>query len=104
MSGATKANADTADLEQQLRALRSDVAGLADLLKNFSSQKAADAGKAINEQADEIIARGREIAGQASERAKGAVTSIEEHIAEKPVQSAIMALLIGIVVGSMGRR
>ena len=99
-----KSNPDVADLEEQLKALRADVATLADLLKGAAQHKATEAGKVIHEQADDLVRRGKEVAEGATQRAKGAVTSIEEHIAEKPVQSALIALLVGIVIGSLGRR
>jgi ElaB/YqjD/DUF883 family membrane-anchored ribosome-binding protein len=99
-----KSNSDIADLEEQLKAIRTDVATLADLLKGAAQHKAAETGKAIHEQADDLVRRGRDMAEGATQRAKGAVTSIEEQIAEKPVQSALIALLVGIVIGSLGRR
>jgi ElaB/YqjD/DUF883 family membrane-anchored ribosome-binding protein len=84
--------------------MRTDVAQLAELLKAVASGGAADAGKALHDQADELVRRGREVAEGATQRAKGAVSTIEDQIVEKPVQSALIALLIGIVIGSLGRR
>jgi len=99
-----KSNPDVADLEEQLKALRTDVATLADLLKGAAQHKVAETGKAIHDQTDDLVRRGKEVAEGATLRARGAVTSIEEQIAEKPVQSALIALLVGLVIGSMGRR
>ena len=44
-----KSNPDVADLEEQLKALRADVATLADLLKGAAQHKATEAGKVIHE-------------------------------------------------------
>jgi ElaB/YqjD/DUF883 family membrane-anchored ribosome-binding protein len=104
MSNTTKSSAEVSDLQEQLKAIRTDVAHLTDILKGMASNRTADAGKALHDQADELIRRGREAADDATQRAKGAVSDIEDQIAEKPIQSAIIALLIGMVIGSFGRR
>jgi ElaB/YqjD/DUF883 family membrane-anchored ribosome-binding protein len=95
---------DLAELQEQLKTIRADVSALADLLKGAAHSKAAEAGKALHEQADDLVRRGKEMTEGATQRARGAVTSIEEQIVEKPVQSALIALFIGIVIGSLGRR
>jgi ElaB/YqjD/DUF883 family membrane-anchored ribosome-binding protein len=104
MSNPTKSNPEASDLQEQLKVIRADVAHLTDLLKGMAGNRTADAGKALQDQADELIRRGRESAEGATQRVKGAVSTIEEQIAENPVQSAFIALLIGIVIGSLGRR
>ena len=104
MSAPTNADPDLAELQEQLKIIRADVSALADLLKGAAHNKAAEAGKALHVQADDLVRRGREVTEGATQRARSAVTSIEEQIAEKPVQSALIALLAGIVIGSLGRR
>jgi ElaB/YqjD/DUF883 family membrane-anchored ribosome-binding protein len=104
MSNASKSNPEVSDLQEQLKAIRTEVAHLAEIMKGMGSNRVADAGKALHDQADVLIKRGREAAEEATQRAKGAVSTIEGQIAEKPVQSAFIALLIGIVIGSLGRR
>ena len=104
MSSASTPRPEAEDLQQQLKTLRNDVAGLAETIKGLAASRAADASRAVHEPADDLVGRTREMAEGAPERAKGAVTTLEDPIAEKPVQSALIALLIGIVIGSLGRR
>jgi ElaB/YqjD/DUF883 family membrane-anchored ribosome-binding protein len=104
MSSPATPGSDLAELQEQLKTIRADVATLADLLKGAAHGRAAEAGKALHEQADDLVRHGKEMTEGATERARSAVTSIEEQIVEKPVQSALIALLIGIVIGSLGRR
>lgn len=94
----------TGSLDQQLQALREDVASLAESLKRLASATASDATRHMHEQADDLLKRTKDAAGDATRYATGAAASIEEHIVQKPVQSALIALLIGIVIGSLGRR
>jgi ElaB/YqjD/DUF883 family membrane-anchored ribosome-binding protein len=104
MANVTRQGPESGELEEQLKTLRKDVANLADVIKGMAASKTADASRAAHEQAENLIRRTTEAAEGATQRARGAVVSIEDHIAEKPVQSALIALLIGIVIGSLGRR
>jgi len=104
MSTPATTNPDLTELQEQLKTIRADVATLADLVKGAAHSRAAEASRPLHEQADDLVRRGKEITEGATERARSAVTSIEEQIVEKPVQSALIALLIGIVIGSLGRR
>jgi ElaB/YqjD/DUF883 family membrane-anchored ribosome-binding protein len=97
-------SAGLAELQEQLKAIRADVATLAELLKGAAHSKAAEAGKVLREQADDLVRRGNEMTADATQHARSTVTSIEKQIAEKPVQSALIALLAGIVIGALGRR
>jgi ElaB/YqjD/DUF883 family membrane-anchored ribosome-binding protein len=104
MSTPVNAKPDLDELQEQLKSIRADLSTLADTFKGAAHNKAAEAGRALHEQADDLVRRGKQVTEGATFRARSAVTSIEEQIAEKPVQSALIALLAGIVIGSLGRR
>lgn len=92
------------DLEQQVKTLRNDIASLAEDIKGLAASRAAETSRAVREHVNDLAGQTREMAEGASRHAKSAVSTIEDQIAEKPVQSALVALLIGIVIGSLGRR
>lgn len=104
MSDQAKPNADIKDVEEQIKAIRAEIASLGGLLKEIAGARAAQASGVLQDEADDLLRKGREAAEGAAQRARGVANTLEDHIAEKPVQSALIALLIGIVIGSFGRR
>jgi ElaB/YqjD/DUF883 family membrane-anchored ribosome-binding protein len=60
--------------------------------------------KAARDEADELLNRTRQAADEVAGRAKQAAGSMESYIVEKPFQSAIVALLVGIFIGFLSRR
>jgi ElaB/YqjD/DUF883 family membrane-anchored ribosome-binding protein len=55
-------------------------------------------------EAEALLDRSRAILDEGRTRAKEATASIEDHIREKPVQSALVALGVGFLVGIITRR
>ncbi|MCB1378802.1 MAG: hypothetical protein KDK89_10615 [Alphaproteobacteria bacterium] len=104
MPNAAKPSPEFKDLEDQIKAIRKDLTDLTSLLKDLTGTKAAEAGETIQNEASEFLRKTRHAAEGAAEKAQSAAGTIEKHIIEKPVQSALIALLIGIVIGSWGRR
>jgi ElaB/YqjD/DUF883 family membrane-anchored ribosome-binding protein len=92
------------DVEAQIAAIRDDVSELTRLLKDLAASKAGAATEALMGEAETLKRQAHDAADEAVRKAKSAATSIEDHIVEKPVQSALIALLIGILIGAMGRR
>ncbi len=91
-------------VEDQIGILRDDVAQLGKLMSELAKDRADRVRGAAAEGAEELLDRSRKAADDATRRARKAVASIEELIEERPVQSALFAFLIGLVVGSMSRR
>lgn len=104
MAQATKRNVTSADVEDQLATIREDVSKLTKLVVEMGKEKVDESTKAAREGADDILSRAKRSAENAARQAKEKTASIEEHIIERPIQSAIVALLIGIFIGSMSRR
>ncbi len=95
---------ETLQLAEQIQTIRDDLAKLTSLLKDMAASTATDGAKTLHDEADHLLHRTRQAAEIAADKARGAAGSIETQIAEKPIQSALIALLIGLVIGSLGRR
>ncbi len=104
MATAPKSAPTTTDVEEQIKTIRNDISTLTDLLKDLTGSKAEDVRKTVKDEADDLLKRSKETAEEATARAKQAAGSVEDYIAEKPVQSALIALLVGIFIGSLSRR
>jgi len=104
MSEAEKGAGTEVELEAQIQRLREDFAEMARLLKSLAGEKAAAAGEAVHGETEAQLRRSREAAENVRATAATAGTAIEDHIAATPVQSAVIALLIGFLLGSLSRR
>lgn len=96
--------ATTEHIEAQISTIRNDIATLTGLLKDLASQKVDDVRKTAKGEADDLLKRSREAADEATAKAKEAAGSVEGYISEKPVQATLIALLVGIFIGSLSRR
>lgn len=92
------------DIERQFRLIRDDVTDLARIIKKVGESKTGDARDAALAEANELLERSRAKLDEGVAQAKGAAASVEDYIHEKPVQSAIIALGVGFLVGLMTRR
>ena len=102
---ATKSDTpDTNDIEAQVEQIRADIATLTRLLTEVAGAKAEQTKDLALDQAEELIRKSRAGALAAQREAENALHSVERYIEEKPVQSATMALLAGIVIGWWSRR
>jgi ElaB/YqjD/DUF883 family membrane-anchored ribosome-binding protein len=104
MATTGKAAPKPEDIEAQVAQIREDVARLTQLLGEAVGAKAEDAKGRVSEEAEALIGLARKRAHDARHRVEDAATGIEQYIEEKPVQSAMMALLAGIVIGLLTRR
>ncbi len=104
MAEARKTAPSATDVEDQIKTIRDDIATLTTLLQGLAGAKAGEARKAVKDEADDLLKRSRETADEARARARQAAGSVEEYVSEKPLQSALIALLVGIFIGSLSRR
>ena len=92
------------DIEAQVAQIRDDVATLTRLLGELAGAKVDEAKGLALDEAEAVIGRARRTAEAARDRAQGAAHSIESYIEEKPVQSAMIALVAGLFIGLLTRR
>ena len=104
MATSTRSSTKTEDVEAQIKTIRDDVATLTSLLKDLAEDRLEGAKNAVHEDADELLRKSRDATRQAGQSARQATSSMEQYITEKPVQSTLIALLVGIVIGSLSRR
>ena len=104
MAASTKDGPTATDVEEQIKTIRDDISTLTGLLKKLAESKADDVKKGAKDEADDLLKRSRDAADQAAARARDAAGSVEDYISEKPVQATLIALLVGIFIGSLSRR
>lgn len=92
------------DIEAQLRQIREDLSTLTRLLGELAGEKTETAKGMALDEAAELVARSRKTAEAARHRAESAAHGIEQYIEEKPVQSAMIALIAGMFIGWLSRR
>ena len=103
-SGSTGRGSDAGDIEEQIRTIREDVSKLSKLIIGLGEDTLSDAVKTAREEAEELLGRSKRMADDATQRARKTAGTVEDYIAEKPFQSAMIALLVGFLIGSMSRR
>jgi ElaB/YqjD/DUF883 family membrane-anchored ribosome-binding protein len=98
-----------------LTALRADLNGLKDTVTKFISQVSSEAAKSAREVtssvADQVggvatdyVGKGAEMTSAASEQAKTVVSELECMARRNPLVAIAGAVLIGILIGLLGRR
>lgn len=92
------------DLERQFQNIRDDITTLGRLLRDIGEAKAGEKRDAALAEAEALLERSRAALDKGRARAGDATVTIEDHIREKPVQSALIALGIGFLVGIITRR
>ena len=92
------------DIEAQVTQIRDDIATLTRLLGELAGAKVDEAKGLALDEAEAVVGRARKTAEAARDRAQGAAHSIESYIEEKPVQSAMIALVAGRFIGLLTRR
>lgn len=100
----TRNRPGTDDLERQFQAVRDDITTLGQLLRDIGEAKAGETRDAALAEAADLLERSRTILDEGRLKVRQTSTSIEDHIREKPVQSALVALGIGFLVGIIMRR
>ena len=97
-------NVGSDDIERQFRIIREDFTTLSGLLREIGEAKAGEKRDAAMAQANELLERARATLEDGRLKAQAATASIEDHIRTKPVQSAMIALGVGFLVGILTRR
>ena len=69
---------------------------------------AAETGKELRDQAQELMAQGKEVAAEYYEEGRNQVLAwqqqLEKQVREKPLQSLLMAAGMGLLLGLLRRR
>lgn len=104
MAPPRKTETPVADIDEQIKTIREDISRLTKLMMQLGEDKVSEAKKTVRDEADDLLKRSKHAAEEAAETAKAKVAPIEDYIVEKPVQSALIALLVGIFLGSLSRR
>jgi ElaB/YqjD/DUF883 family membrane-anchored ribosome-binding protein len=92
------------DVQSQFKEVTDEVAALADMLKDIAASKGEDVRAAAGERLEEIARRAQVLAGKARAKTQSEFASIEQKITEKPLQSALIAFVIGLLLGILTRR
>lgn len=101
---ATAGSKETEELKAQIKTLSDDVGVLTKMLKELAESTASDLGEDVRAKVEEMAERTGKLKRDASAKARAEADSIVRHISEKPMQSALIALLVGIIFGAMTRR
>ncbi len=106
------------DFQDDLKALRADIAALTATVGDFASQASraeADVTKRVKKAAkgaigtgeemlDEGVELGHDAAKAAASGARAGASSLEHLIEKNPMNAILLALGIGLVVGFVGRK
>ena len=98
-----------------LTALRADLNGLKDTVAKFISQVSSEAAKSAREVtssvadqvgcvASDYVGKGAELTSAASEQAKTIASELESMARRNPLGAIAGAVLIGVLIGWLGRR
>jgi ElaB/YqjD/DUF883 family membrane-anchored ribosome-binding protein len=87
-----------------LQSLRADLNSLKDTVAKFVSQAGNEAAKSAREVTSNVADRGAELASAASDHAKGFASELENMARRNPIGALAGAVVIGVLIGLMGRR
>jgi ElaB/YqjD/DUF883 family membrane-anchored ribosome-binding protein len=98
-----------------LQSLRSDLNSLKDTVANFVSQAGGEAAKSarevtsnvagqVSDVANDLADKGAKMASAASDHAKSFGTELENMARRNPIGALAGAVVIGVLIGLMGRR
>jgi ElaB/YqjD/DUF883 family membrane-anchored ribosome-binding protein len=110
IAGVTAANASN-DIAADLKALRSDLNSLTETVTNFIARTGNEAAKSareittnLAEQVGNIAEKGANVASIASDQGKNLANELESMARRNPFGVIAGAVLVGVVIGMMGRR
>lgn len=92
------------DIEAQMKVIREDIAELSNLMKQAGEEKLSKLSASARVEAEKLVGESKKKIEEIEARVKQKTSSIEDYVSEKPVQSAFVALLIGLFIGSISRR
>jgi ElaB/YqjD/DUF883 family membrane-anchored ribosome-binding protein len=101
--------------EADVKALRDDLNNLKETVSNFIARATSDAAKSVREAtsnvagqvtsvAGDLAQRGSEAASAATDQAKTLATEFENMARRNPLGAMAGAVIIGIMIGMLGRR
>jgi ElaB/YqjD/DUF883 family membrane-anchored ribosome-binding protein len=94
----------TEAIQDQVSDVTDEVAALAAMMKDLATSTGEDLRGAAGEKLAEIARRSQALADRAKTKTQSEIASLEKAITEKPVQSALIALVVGLVLGALLRR
>jgi len=100
----TKRTTGRDDLERQFQVIQEDITTLSKLLRDIGEEKVGEKRDAALAEAAELLDRSRSKINEGQLKARQTAASIEDYIHKQPVQSALIALSVGFLVGMMTRR
>ena len=103
-NGKSASEKDYAALEADFLRLREDVASLSETVKNVASREARGMADAMLNGIDGAAERVRKAGKRAQNTAQEAAESLQASVEEHPIQSVLLALGLGVVVGMLLRR
>ncbi len=92
------------DVEKQFQVIRDDITKLTNLLCEIGEEKAGEKRDAALAEAAELLEKSRATIDEGRLKARQATVTIEDYIYKQPVQSALIALGVGFLVGMITRR
>ena len=87
-----------------LQSLRADLNSLKDTLAKFMCQAGGEAAKSAREVTANVASRGTEMASTTSEQVKSFPAELENMMRRNPIGALAGAVVIGVLIGMMGRR
>lgn len=100
----TTRNTSRDDLERQFQIIQDDITTLSKLLRDIGEEKAGEKRDAALAEAAELLEKSSSKIQEGQLKARQAAASIEDYIHKQPVQSALIALGVGFLVGMITRR
>lgn len=92
------------DVQAQLTALADNIAQLTGLVRDLTQGKTSATGEDLAGKLGEFAAASHDLGDKAREAMRDEVAAIERQIVEKPLQSALIAFVAGLVLGAILRR
>lgn len=92
------------ELEQQFKVIAGDITKLTELMREIGEAKASEKRDAALAEATKLLDKSRSALEEGRLKMRQGTASVEHYIQEKPVQSAMIALGVGFLVGLMSRR
>jgi ElaB/YqjD/DUF883 family membrane-anchored ribosome-binding protein len=94
----------TEELEDHLEVLQDDIATLARLMKEIGEGAAGETRDKALAEAAHLLERSRAAVDQGRRQVREKAATVEDYIHDRPVQSTLIALGVGLLVGLMTRR
>lgn len=94
----------TDDIAEQVKALREDLAKLAETVGDLAVDEAEAFNGRVRRKADRLVKKGRKVARNAAARGRKAVDGLEHAVEAEPLVSVAVAFGVGMVIGRLMQR